>query len=207
MEQFLLVISITLLASMSPGPDFILVTKNNLLHGLKAGIITSIGVGLGVLVHVIYCIAGLGLIISKSILLFNIIKIAGALYLLYLAYMLMKSKKQDTNLEIKNKEIQKKSNLKFLTEGFLGNALNPKATIFFLSVFTQIIDIKTPIITQMLLGLSMMGVVGTWFILLSFLLNLKFIKNKISSIQYIVEKIMGGLLAFVGIKIILDTSN
>jgi threonine/homoserine/homoserine lactone efflux protein len=207
MEQFLLVISITLLASMSPWPDFILVTKNNLLHWLKAWIITSIWVGLWVLVHVIYCIAWLWLIISKSILLFNIIKIAWALYLLYLAYMLMKSKKQDTNLEIKNKEIQKKSNLKFLTEWFLWNALNPKATIFFLSVFTQIIDIKTPIITQMLLWLSMMGVVWTWFILLSFLLNLKFIKNKISSIQYIVEKIMWWLLAFVGIKIILDTSN
>jgi len=207
MEQFLIVISITLLASMSPWPDFILATKNNLLYGLKSWIFTSVGIWLWVLVHVAYCIAGVWFIISQSILLFNAIKILGALYLLYLAYLLLKSKKEEKEITIDDTVKIPKTQFKFLIEWFLGNALNPKATIFFLSMFTQVISIETSFIMQISLWFTMMLVVALWFVLFSFLLNLHFIKKKIGSIHYIVEKCMWWVLAIISVKILLDSNK
>jgi threonine/homoserine/homoserine lactone efflux protein len=66
---------ITLLASISPGPDFIVVMRNALISR-SSGVAASIAIGFAELIHVSYCIAGLGIIISQSILLFQIIKIA-----------------------------------------------------------------------------------------------------------------------------------
>lgn len=85
-------IGITLLAAMSPGPDFIVVMKNA-LKGKAQGYMTALGVASAILIHIAYCVAGIGIIISQSILLFQVIKIFGALYLLYLSYQLLKSKK------------------------------------------------------------------------------------------------------------------
>lgn len=67
LSQFIGLAVIALLGAMSPGADFVLVTRNALVYSRKIGIFTAIGIGLGVLVHVFYTLAGIGLIISKSI--------------------------------------------------------------------------------------------------------------------------------------------
>jgi len=125
---------VSLLAAMTPGPDFAVVTKNSLLGSRKAGLFTAIGVGLGIFLHVAYSLVGIGFIISQSIIIFSIIKYIGAVYLFYLGCKLLKAKRDsDTQIE----QVQKTaiSPFKALREGFLTNALNPKATLFFLSVF------------------------------------------------------------------------
>ena len=75
---FLTVALAHLLAVISPGPDFIMITRNSLIYSRRTGIYSSIGLGLGILVHVTYSLVGIGLIISKSIILFNTIKIGRA---------------------------------------------------------------------------------------------------------------------------------
>lgn len=77
---------IHLLAVISPGPDFIMITRNSLIYSRRTGIYSAIGLGLGILVHVTYSLVGIGLLISKSILLFNTIKYLGAAYLIYIGY-------------------------------------------------------------------------------------------------------------------------
>ena len=61
------------LAVLSPGPDFIMVVRNTLIYSRKTGIYSAIGLGLGILVHVTYSLVGIGLLIAKSILLFDLI--------------------------------------------------------------------------------------------------------------------------------------
>ena len=75
-------------------------------------------------------------------------------------------------------------------EGFITNAMNPKATIFFLSVFTQVIDPQTSILTQSLYGLMMASIVGLWFMMLTTILNFSSLKKHISSVQYYLNKVM-----------------
>ena len=69
---------------ISPGADFVMITRNSIFHGRKSGLYSSLGIGLAIWIHVAYSIAGLAIIISKSILLFSLIKYLGAAYLIYI---------------------------------------------------------------------------------------------------------------------------
>lgn len=84
MTELIAVITITVLAVISPGPDFAMVTRNSLMLSRRAGVQTALGIGMGVLVHVAYTLVGVGLLIQQSLWLFNAIKLAGAGYLVYL---------------------------------------------------------------------------------------------------------------------------
>tara|TARA_R110002110_G_C13068216_1_gene682566 strand:- start:33 stop:302 length:270 start_codon:yes stop_codon:yes gene_type:complete len=82
LNEFLALATIAFLGALAPGPDFIVVTNNSLKFGRKAGFYTAIGVALGCLIHISYCIAGIGYMVMQSVLLFNIIKYLGAAYLI-----------------------------------------------------------------------------------------------------------------------------
>lgn len=203
MEQLLIVASLTLMWSISPWPDFVLVMKNNLLYWKAKWILTAIWVWLWVLVHATYCIAWLALIISKSILLFNIIKWIWAIYLFYLWIMLLRSKKP-WEVEIKKLKESQTSWLKCLSEWFICNVLNPKATVFFLAIFTQVISANTILIDKIIMWLLMSVIVWWWFIALSFIIDLSYIKKRMTTFQLWVERTMWILLCFLWLKIILS---
>lgn len=198
---FLTIGTIALVAAISPGPDFVIVTKNTLLASRRAGIFTALGVGAGIFIHVAYSIIGIGFIVSKSILLFNIIKLLGAVYLCYLGYQLLRSK---TAAEIPTNET--KTNIMSsaaFKNGFFTNALNPKATVFFVSVFTQVISPATPLFIRISYGIEIALIVCLWFIALAFILSTPSVKALFARIQQKAEKVMGVILIALGIKVAL----
>ncbi len=207
LSQFIGLAVISLLGAMSPGADFVLVTRNALVYSRKIGIYTAIGIGLGVLVHVFYTLAGIGLIISKSILLFNLIKYTGAMYLIYIGWKSMHAEprkfEQDKMLENK-KEI---SPAKALLSGVATNALNPKVTLFFLSLFMQFISAGTPFGIQILLGLETAFIIGTWFVVVAFMFSNEILKNKMRKVGHWFERITGAALILLGIKVALSTKE
>jgi len=143
---------------------------------------------------------GLALVISKSILVFNTIKYIGVTYLMYLGVkaLLAKDNRVDHNYRKKKSDL---SRGKAFAQGFLCNVLNPKATLFFLSVFTIVIDPTTPVAVQILYGMEMFVVTFLWFAFLGTVLTQKRVKKKIHKVQNIATKVMGGLLVALGIKI------
>src|SRR3989344_2739030 len=139
LAEFLTVAFIHLLAVMSPGPDFVMITRSSLIYSRKAGIYSALGLGLGILVHIAYSLVGIGLIISKSLVLFSFIKFVGAGYLIYVGYKSLKAK--SVNLSSQKLKPQKEiSPISAVKLGFITNVTNPKATLFFLSLFTQVIN-------------------------------------------------------------------
>jgi threonine/homoserine/homoserine lactone efflux protein len=205
MTSLFLTAIIILLAAISPGPDFIVVMKNAISHEKKAGLWTSLGISLGNTVHVTYCIIGIGAIITRSIIIFQTIKIGGALYLLYLAYKLIRapktSEKEVTQITA---ESSPRSYTSYLAEGFRANVLNPKATVFILSLFTQAIPINASLGFKLALGAELVGIVGLWFCILSLGINTGYIQQRIHGIKYYVEKTMGVVLAGLGLKVLLS---
>jgi|SRR3989338_2086699 len=198
--EFLTVALLHLLAVISPGPDFVIITKNTLSHSRKIGIYSAIGVALGILVHVAYSLIGIGLIISKSILLFNAIKLLGAAYLIYIGYKALTSKSKTFIKRVKSdKEI---SSLQAVKTGFLTNVLNPKATLFFFSLFTQFINPNTPFAIKFLYGVEMTIATFLWFAFVAIVLSHKYIKGYFSRFQHYVERVMGAILIALGIKIL-----
>lgn len=202
-SEFIVLAVAMFFALLSPGPDFAMIVKQSVSYGRRASIFTSIGIGLGISVHIVYTLLGIGLIISKSIILFNIIKYLGAAYLIYIGYKSLKS--NGINLEAnEKKEVEKISDFKSFYLGFLCNALNPKATLFFLSMFTVIISPNTPLDVQAFYGLFCILATMCWFVCLSLVLSHSTIKNFLSSFGKWFDRTVGVVLILLGIKVALS---
>lgn len=194
------VLGIHLLAVMSPGPDFFMAVRNSLTYSRKTGIYTAIGFGLGIGVHVGYSIFGLGYIISQSIWIYNIIKYLGAAYLVWVGVQsfLSKSNSLDVGETTQKEEI---SHLKAIRIGFLTNVLNPKATLFFLSLFTIVIGPETPKSTLLFVGFMMMLNTTLWFSFLSYLITHSKVLPFFEKYQTAFNKLFGGILVVIGVKV------
>jgi len=193
---------IALLGAMLPGPDFAIVTRNAICYSKKAGYLTAFGIGSAILIHMSYCILGLAIVISNSILLFNSIKYIGAIYLIYLGLNTLFLKHKKMKVVTENKKVKKQiSNLTAFKQGFLCNLLNPKATIFFLSLFTVLIKPNTPITTQIIFALEIFSIAIIWFSFLTYILSHPFIKNVLEKSEKYIEKILGAFLISFGVAL------
>ena len=200
--QFLTIAILHLFAVMSPGPDFVLIIRQSLCYNRKTSIITSIGIGVGILFHIIFSITGIGIIISNSIYLFNIIKISGGLYLIFLGFKSITNKAAENlteNLKLSNNTPQK---MNAFSMGLFTNILNPKATLFFLSLYTFIINEQPEIYIQALYGLWMSIITALWFCLLSIILTNKFIVQRIEKKLNIIQNITGTMLILIGVQLV-----
>ena len=202
--EFVTIAGIHLLAVMSPGPDFAMIVKQSIVHSRRTALWTSVGLGLGIAVHVFYSLVGIGLIISQSIIIFNIIKWVGALYLIYIGIMSLRSKAKVISENLEQKHFESISTFEAIRTGFLTNAFNPKVTLFFLALFTQVINPSTPVIIKSVYGLEMILATMTWFSFVSIVLTNSIIKNKFLKVSHIVEKFTGGILIALGIKVLFE---
>lgn len=133
LEQLIPFLTASVLLTISPGPDIIYVLVQGMTNGKKYGVITTLGLVSGIIVHTSLVAFGISAVIKQSEVLFLIIKLIGAAYLLYLAYTVYKSDPQiDVGLDA---PVQKKDLLSLFKRGFLMNVLNPKVAIFFLAFF------------------------------------------------------------------------
>ena len=136
-ENFYFFLSVSILVNLSPGPDMLYTAARSLSQGTKAGIFSTLGIFTGCLFHITAAVFGLSKIIEESVLLFSIIKYAGAAYLVYLG---LKSLLRKTKNETTIKELPALSSQKIFTQGLITNLLNPKVAIFFLSFLPQFIN-------------------------------------------------------------------
>ena len=206
LPEFFIVATAHFLAVVSPGPDFIMITRNSLMYSKRTGIYSAVGLGFGILVHIIYSLVGIGLIISKSILLFSIIKFLGAAYLIYIGYKSITSHSK-TNLPLNENKKKDLTKFQALKMGFVTNVTNPKATLFFLSLFSVVISPTTPTFIKILYGLEMSIVTSLWFIFVAILFSHHLIKNRVDKIQNIASKLMGAILIALGIRLALSSNK
>jgi RhtB (resistance to homoserine/threonine) family protein len=206
-HQILSMAIIAFFIAISPGADFAMITRNSIVYNRKAGIYSALGVSSALWIHVAYSIGGIALIISKSIILFSIIKYIGAMYLLYIGWKTFRSK-DDTDV-IAQGIIKKQSisNFKAFQIGFITNALNPKATIFFLSIFTQLIDQTTPLYIQIIYGAIISLTHLLWFSFVAILLTHPAILKQFQKYKKSIEKVVGSILIGLGLKVAISTSK
>ncbi|MBA3722178.1 MAG: LysE family transporter [Parachlamydiaceae bacterium] len=200
-SSFAIVALVAILGAVSPGPDFVIVTKHSLAFSRRTGLYTALGVSLGVFVHIAYCLIGIGFSIAESIFLFNCIKYCGAAYLIYIGLKSLLAKATPAlkmNYEHINHDL---TPFQALKTGFLANVLNPKATMFFLSVFSQVISPDTKLIIQLAYALEIWLIILGWFCLLAFILSNRKLRSRIVHLQHYFEKGMGVLLVAFGLKI------
>src|SRR6185437_9804771 len=143
-----------LLLNLAPGNDMIYVASRSVSQGVKAGIASAAGVFVGCFVHIFAAVFGLSIIISRSAYLFQLIKFAGAGYLIYLGVRSLLSK---SAVDTKGENLSETGYWKLFRQGVATNALNPKVAIFFLSFLPQFIDPASHFFKFQLF------ILGTWF--------------------------------------------
>ena len=198
LAQLLTVVAITSVVMVTPGPDMLLVLRNTVVAGRRAGLRTSCGVLAGNLVHIAYCLLGIGLIIAKSIVAFSALKYAAASYLVYLGIRSFRAGSEP--LEAANVGRRGLGRRWFL-QGFLNNVLNPKGALFYLGVFTVIITPGTSAAVMLLLVASMMLVSATFWLLFVSTLDRPAVRGWFARSQRAVNRVCGAVLILFGVRV------
>lgn len=177
-----------------------MVTRQSFAHGRRVAIWTSLGIGLGILVHVTYSLLGIGILIAQSLTLFTIVKICGAIYLAFIG---VKSLRARPHAEAELSVIARipPPRRKALVVGFLTNVLNPKATLFFLAIFSTVLDPRTPVVWLVAYGIWMSLATMTWFTGVSLLFTHQSVKREFSRVAHWIERAMGAALIALGVKL------
>ncbi len=193
---------LNLLAAMSPGPDFVMTVRNSLCYSRRSGIFTSLGISTALGIHLFYCAAGVGFLISKSIVLFTMIKILGAGYLIYmgLGSIVARGSKIDVHAERSSADLSRGQAFRM---GFLTNVLNPKATLFFLSLFTFVIGHSTPVYIILAISVIIILTAFIWFSIVSIFLAQPNVQRVFLKYEKGINYILGGFLILLGVKIAL----
>lgn len=197
----LTVAAIHFLALVSPGPDFILTSQTSIAHSRRAGLLVALGLALGMLVHITYSLVGIGIIIARSIVLFSVIKFLGAGYLMYIGYKSLRAKSQPEGEIVSAGTGEDLPAWAAIRRGFFTNVTNPKVTLFFLSIFTLVINPATPIGVKLIMGFEMFLATLLWFSLVATVFSHSIVKRRIGKVQRYVEKTMGAILIALGIRL------
>ncbi|TQF72111.1 LysE family transporter [Pseudoalteromonas luteoviolacea] len=202
LDEFIIIALAHFFAVASPGPDFAIVLKQSVQQGRKNALYTSAGVGLGIFVHVSYCLLGVALVLSQSPELFNAFKYLAGAYLAYMGIQALRSAKQTDAQQAIQEESPEESNFKALRRGFLVNALNPKATLFFLSLFTLMIDPTTPQQVQIFYGVYMALATWIWFSVLSVILSKNSVRRFFHRAGHWFDRGIGVILILLALRVV-----
>lgn len=193
-------------ATMSPGPAFVMAVHSAITYGRKAGIFCAIGLGIGVGLHVALVLFGIAYIFAKSVLLYTLVKYAGAAYLLYIGIKAMRAKKQrSTDTETAQTQTPPRTITarKAFWTGFMTNALNPKAVVFFTAVYAQFIDPTMSWKILALYGITSISIETLWFSGVSIVLTNPAVKQKFDQTAHWIDRVCGGLMVALGVKLAL----
>ncbi|MFM5586585.1 LysE family transporter [Aeromonas rivipollensis] len=200
MTELLAVVAITFFAVISPGPDFAMASRNSLLLSRRTGVLTALGIAAGVCVHVSYTLLGVGLLIQQSLWLFNLIKLAGAAYLIFLGIKMLRTQPA-TGEELASQPAL--SSLGALRTGFLTNVLNPKTTIFIVSLFMQVVQPQTPLAVQLGYGAFIVLAHALWFSAVALFFSSASVRARLLAVRHWIDRIFGGLLVGFGMLLAL----
>lgn len=219
MQELVAVMTITILAVISPGADFAMVTRASWRHGRWAGLWSAVGIAAGVLVHVLYTLVGVGLLIAQVPWLFTVIKWIGAAYLMYIGWRTWRDRSpvadvvQEEGIVVDAGERgsisgKGESNasarapwreaVSAFRTGFFTNALNPKTTLFVVSTFTQMIHPGTGWALGLAYGAFMSFAHWVWFSLVALGFSAGWMRAAMVRRQHIVRRTIGGALIALG---------
>lgn len=200
MNELIAVALFTVLAVISPGADFAMVTRSSYAQGRKAGLAAAIGIALGVQVHVLYTVLGIAVIISQSPVLFMAMKVVGAGYLIYLGY---KSLTNTSRIHLDGlAQGGQASVLQALRTGFLTNALNPKTMLFVVSAYTQVVQPGSPLALDFAYGAFMSFAHWLWFSLVAVFFSSAVLRKAMIERQLMVDRVIGVALIGLGVAVV-----
>ena len=192
---------IHLVALVSPGPDFVVACRNSLLYSRTIGIYTAVGFGLGICVHISYAVFGLSWLIANNELIFTFIQYLGAFYLMLIGIQSLRSFQSHIEQETTTAS-SRISKFRAVRIGFVTNVLNPKATLFFLSLFSTMLNPTVSELTLVVIALLLVVTTILWFSLVAILISNPRFTIALKRYEKTIHKFFGVLLIGIGVIIL-----
>lgn len=200
--SILAILSIQIVALVSPGPDFSVVLRNSLSKGRREAVLASIGITVGIFFHLAYSLGGLQWISEAFPPFFQTIRYAGAAYLFYLGAASLLAK--PTSFAQQQAQLVARSDWRAFREGLLTNVLNPKATLFFVSVFSQLVEQNVNVVVKGILATLVVVTTLFWFCFLSYALTQPWLRKRMETHQSLMMKACGSALIIFSILMLLS---
>jgi len=192
--------TICILGAMTPGPSLAMVLKHTVAGGRLNGIVTSVMHGLGVSLYAMVTVLGMAVIIKETPWLFNLIKYAGAGFLLWLAFKAFSAKSSLSKIENSDITVSLKQSA---WQGFMIAFLNPKLALFFLALFSQFIDAHASWQQKSLMVATVGGIDTLWYCLIAAILSHSFLLDKLRNNIHWVEKATGVALIAITARVLI----
>lgn len=203
--QLLVFVGVAALLTVTPGPDTMLVMRNVLARGRRAGLLTTAGISGGIFVHATLSALGVSLILARSALAFEAVKLAGAGYLIVLgAQSLLRLWRPDSGA-VPHGPAPAGGGSRSLVEGLLTNLLNPKVAIFYLSFLPQFIRVTDAVLMRSLLLAAIhvgMGVV--WLLSVSIFVGALRGLLERRRVRRMLEGVTAAVLVGLGVRLALE---
>ena len=194
--------TVFMLGTISPGPSFILIAKTAVSKSRKEGFGVAIGLGLGAVVFSLLAIFGLYAILETVPFLYGALKIAGGLYLVYLAYKMWKyaNTPLETTLSLEQKP---KSFFKAVLFGFATQMSNPKTAIIIGSIFAALLPKEIPPFGTLFICFIAFIIDASWYSCVVGLLSTQKAQKIYLRTKKYIERIGGSVLGILGLKLAL----
>ncbi|MAD42647.1 MAG: threonine transporter [Arcobacter sp.] len=203
--SFLLTIAIVFIfGTISPGPSFILVAKTAVSKPINEGIGIALGLSLGAVFFTLLAIFGLYTLFQAAPFFYGLFKVLGGIYLLYLAYKILKHSSETLSTEEVKIQTKSKSFFKAIGFGFLTQISNPKTAIIIGSIFAALLPQELPAYSEVLLCLLAFIVDFAWYSCVVFLLSTNKSQKIYLRFKKYIDRVVGTILAGLGIKLAID---
>lgn len=202
MDNYVIYVGVAIATILLPGPAVMLTVNNSIQRGLFRSFAGILGVALAILLVATISATSLGIILAGSVIAFTVVKIVGAMYLIYLGIKMWRRKETSSV----HSDLQEVSLLKCFVEGFLVSISNPKAVVFFMSIFPQFIDLSQAYRPQFIL-LAVTFSILVVVIHSIYALFSSFAKSKLSSSRgsMVLNKVSGGVFVGFGLGLAAST--
>ena len=197
--EFLTVAVAHALAVASPGPDFAIVLRQSIAHGRRTAVWTSVGIGCGISVHIVYSLLGLGFLLKNSPMGLLVFKFLGAAYLAYVGGQALRAQPNTGDVNLADDGAGTPTARGAWSTGFLVNVLNPKAALFFISLFPLAVSPSTPKLVQAGYGLWMALATMAWFAFVSVVFTKPEIRRNFLRHGHWIDRALG--VVFVGFAV------
>lgn len=198
LPEFLTIVVAHALAVASPGPDFALVLRQSLAHGRRTAVWSSLGIGCGLSIHIGYCILGLGYFLKNSAVALATVKYLGAAYLAWVGVQALRARARTGDLDLAAGATAPTDGAAWTT-GFLVNVLNPKAALFFISLFPLAVSVTTPKLVQVAYGVWMTLATVAWFSFVSVVFTREDVRRRFLRHGHWIDRALG--VVFLGFAV------
>lgn len=211
MDTHLWVSVLTLLGAvavgaMSPGPSFVFVARTAVALSRNDGLAAALGMGMGAVLFAVLVMAGLQVVLATFETLYLVVKIAGALYLVYMGWGLFKQAKTPLQMDVA-RETSRRSACRSFLRGFLTQVSNPKAMVVYGSMFAALLPKELPVLVAVAVPAFVFVIETGWYAVVALALSRDDSRRAYLRCRTWIDRLAGGLMAMLGTKLLVSVNR